>query len=156
MAKRPYKWHQQRTALAAVTGSLHSPKELVWAEHVGSLKQTRRLEHKSQIDEQILAKRVLKAQLGARLLLPRCSLPLSLSASSPHTPLAACVLPNSGSRHMRNVKERSQLNVFHSLLLCRSVLNTDQIMRKALLLAEGKFQEKQLILSPPLWNDTFL
>lgn len=27
-----------RTALAAVTGSGDSPKELVWAEHVGSLK----------------------------------------------------------------------------------------------------------------------
>lgn len=46
--------------------------------------------------------------------------------------------------------------MFHSLLLRRSVLNTDQIMHKALLLVEGKFQGKQLILSPPLWNCTFL
>lgn len=40
-----------RTALAAVTDSGDSPKEVVWAEHDDSLKYTRRLEDQPPMDE---------------------------------------------------------------------------------------------------------
>lgn len=150
MEKRAYTWQQPGQPWQLSPALVILLRSFVWAEHVGSLKQTRRLEDQPQVNEQKdWAKRVLSANPEPWLLLPRHSLPLLHSDPSLHTPLTACVFPSSGSRHSRNAKERSQLNVFHSLLLYISVSNTKQTMHDVLLLAGRKFQAKQLISSPP-------
>lgn len=132
MEKRAYTWQQPGQPWQLSPALVILLRSFVWAEHVGSLKQTRRLEDQPQVNEQKdWAKRVLSANPEPWLLLPRHSLPLLHSDPSLHTPLTACVFPSSGSRHSRNAKERSQLNVFHSLLLHISVSNnkTDNARR---------------------------
>lgn len=134
-----------RTALAAVTDSGDSPKDVVWAEHADSLKCTRRLEDQPQIDERKTGLKALNVRLGAGYCCPG-SLSHCHSAILPctHPWLHVCSPEVSAGIPEMGTKGASWMCSTQSLLLCISVLNTKQIMHNVLLLSHNKFQAKQL------------